>query len=410
MTVLETMKIALEALKLNALRTALAMLGIVIGVASVIAMASISAGASKQIEDHITNLGSNLLFARPGSTMIGGRQGGSGSSLPFRESDVAAIRQSIPEVAAITGNNRTGAAVIYGNKNWQTSIQGVDAAFHEVRNWHVSEGRGLADEDVRRKAKVAVIGQTVARELFGETPPIGQRIRIKAVPFTVIGILEKKGQSGMGNDQDDTILVPISTARARLARGSSPVPDPVDFMMISVADGADMGAVQSEIEDLLMKRRHIRPGEQADFDVRNMAEFIATRTATQATLGLLLAAAAAISLIVGGIGIMNIMLVSVTERTREIGLRMAVGARERDILIQFLVEAMTLCLIGGIIGLTIGGIGAAMFARLGHWPVLLDPVFVAVGLVGSGAVGLFFGYYPARRASRLNPIEALRYE
>ncbi|TNE62546.1 MAG: FtsX-like permease family protein [Alphaproteobacteria bacterium] len=412
MTLLDTIKIALEALRLNALRTALAMLGIIIGVASVIAMASISAGASKQIEDVINNLGSNVLFARPGSSRMGGRMGGAGSSLPFTDGDVAAIKQQIPEVAAVSGESRSAGAVVYGNKNWLTSFQGVNAAFHDVRNWHVSTGNGreLTDDDIRRKGKVAVIGQTVARELFGDTSPLGERIRLKNVPFTVVGILDKKGQSGMGNDQDDTILVPLSTARMRLERSGGPVPNAVEIMLISVENGADMSVVQADIEDLLMKRRNVRPGAQPDFDVRNMAEFIATRTATQSTLGLLLAAAAAISLIVGGIGIMNIMLVSVTERTREIGLRMAVGARERDILVQFLVEATTLCLIGGIIGLIIGSIGAGLFAKLGNWPVLVDPMFVAIGIVGSAGVGLFFGFYPARRASRMNPIDALRFE
>lgn len=410
MKVFSSLMIALEALRLNALRSALAMLGIIIGVASVVAMASISNGASRQVEEHIANLGSNLLFVRPGSSMMGGRRGGAGSSLPFTEKDVTKIAETVPDIAAISGEIRTSGAVVVGNTNWQTSIQGVHSGFHQVRAWAVVEGSALTDDHIKRKAKVAVIGQTVARELFGDSSPIGERIRIKNVPFQVIGVLEKKGQSGMGNDQDDTILVPISTMRTRLSGADGPVPDPVDVILISVADGADMKEAQSQVESILMSRRKIAPGAQADFSVNNMSEFIQTRSATQQTLGLLLAAAAAISLVVGGIGIMNIMLVSVTERTREIGLRMAVGASERDILAQFLVEATTLCAIGGAIGLTVGIGAAGLFASLGDWPVVVDPVFAVVGLFGSGAIGLFFGFYPARRASQMNPIEALRFE
>ena len=405
-----TIMIALGALRLNALRSGLAMLGIIIGVASVITMASISSGASKQVETYISNLGSNLLIARPGSSHMGGRRGGAGSGDPFTEKDVIAIRDQIEGLSAVSGSVRTSGVIIYGNKNWQTSIEGVHPAYHIARSWPVSEGEELSDEQVRRKAKVAVIGKTIAKQLFDGLPPVGQHIRIKNIPFEVIGVLAEKGQSGMGSDQDDTILVPISTARARLERQEGPVPDPVETIFISVTNAEKMAAIQVEIEALLSERRGIRPGDQANFNVRNMAEFITTRTATQSTLGVLLAASAAISLVVGGIGIMNIMLVSVTERTREIGLRMAVGARERDILVQFLVEAITLCTIGGMAGLLIGAGGASIFAQYADWPVLFEPHYIVLALIGSSSVGLFFGFYPARRASKLNPIDALRYE
>jgi putative ABC transport system permease protein len=410
MSFFATLLVALEALRLNALRTGLAMLGIVIGVSAVIAMSSISSGASQRVEALISNLGTNLLIARPGSSRMGGRHGGAGTSLPFSEDDVQAIRTEVYDVAAISGIVNASGAVVYGNRNWQTSVQGVHAAFHDARAWDVSEGSPLTEEHVRRRAKVAVIGQTVAEELFEGRSPIGERIRIKNVPFEVIGILEGKGQSGMGNDQDDTILVPISTARTRLVGRSGSVAEPVRMMFISIADGADMAAAQEAVETVLLRQRRIKPGDQPDFDVRNMSEFIQARTETQTTLGMLLAASAAISLVVGGIGIMNIMLVSVTERTREIGLRMAVGARGRDILVQFLVEAITLCVIGGLVGLLVGGLASGVIAKVAGWPVMMDPVYVLLAIAGSAVVGLFFGSYPARRASRLNPIDALRYE
>ncbi len=410
MTLLATFMIAIEALRLNALRTALAMLGIIIGVAAVITMASISTGASKRVEEHISSLGTNLLIARPGSNRSGGRRGGAGTSESFSEKDVTAIRNNVADIAAISGVVNASGAVVYGNNNWQTGVQGVHADFHIVRAWEVASGVPLTNEDVSRKTKVAVIGQTVAEELFGSQSPLGERIRIKNIPFEVIGVLAEKGQSGMGRDQDDTILVPISTARTRLVGREGAVAEPVQMMYISVREGADMALVQEDVETLLMQRRKVKPGAQANFDVRNMSEFIEARTATQKTMGMLLATSAAISLVVGGIGIMNIMLVSVTERTREIGLRMAVGARGRDILIQFLVEAITLCLVGGMIGLAVGAGCSGLVAHYADWPVLMDPVYIALALAGSATVGLFFGFYPARRASRLNPIDALRYE
>jgi len=410
MTFLATLLVALEALRLNALRTALAMLGIVIGVGAVITMSSISSGASRQVEEHIASLGTNLLIARPGSSRMGGRRGGAGTSLPFTEGDVTEIRNTVFDIVAISGSVSSSGAAVYGNNNWQTSIQGVHADFHIARAWDVSEGEALTDDHIRRRAKVAVIGQTVAEELFGAQSPIGERLRVKNIPFTVIGVLAEKGQSGMGRDQDDTILVPISTARTRLVGRSGPVAEQVQMMYISVADGADMSSVQEEVENILIKRRRIKPGADADFDVRNMSEFIQARTETQNTFGMLLASSAAISLLVGGIGIMNIMLVSVTERTREIGLRMAVGARGRDILYQFLVEAITLCSIGGLLGLLAGFAGAGTIASVAGWPVMIDPTYVVMAIAGSAIVGLFFGFYPARKASMLNPIDALRYE
>lgn len=410
MSLLATLLVALEALRLNALRTGLAMLGIIIGVAAVITMASISAGASRQVEEIISDLGTNLLIARPGSSAMGGRRGGAGSSLPFTEDDVSAIRDGVFDVAAISGVVSVAGSIVYGNNNWQTGIQGVHSDFHIARAWDVAEGEPLSNEHIRRRQKVAVVGQTIAEQLFDGQSPVGERIRIRNVPFEVIGVLAEKGQSGMGNDQDDTILVPISTARTRLVGRTGPLVDPVQVMFISVAGGADMDVTQEAVEEVLLKQRKIKPGANADFDVRNMSEFIQARTQTQNTLGTLLAASAAVSLLVGGIGIMNIMLVSVTERTREIGLRMAVGARAKDILVQFLVEAITLCAIGGLLGLLLGLSGSGMIARLAGWPIEIAPLYIVLAMLGSASVGLFFGYYPARKASLLNPIDALRYE
>jgi putative ABC transport system permease protein len=320
------------------------------------------------------------------------------------------LRDRIPGVVAASGVVSGNAPIIYGNNNWTTNIDGVNGEFLEVRDWQLTEGRNFSEQEIRSAAKVAILGSTTARELFGDDPVVGQQIRIIKVPFTVIGILGAKGHTGYGTDQNDTAIVPVTTARRRLFGAEKTVSDNLRRIMVEVSSAEQMSETQSEIETLLRERRRLRAGAPDDFQVRNMAEFIRTRTETQSILSLLLGATAAISLVVGGIGIMNIMLVSVTERTKEIGLRMAVGARRRDILSQFLIEAVTLCLTGGLIGLTIGGAGAIALANWGEWPIALSPSLVLIALAAAGLVGVFFGYYPARRASLMNPIDALRYE
>ena len=332
MNPLASCKVAIAALKVNALRSFLAMLGVIIGVASVIVMVSVATGAGQAIEARIKALGTNVLVVMPGSFTSGGRRSGEGTAVALSENDLRAIRASVPGVTAIAGVVSGSAPVVVGNANWTTSVNGVNEDFLEVRDWPVADGRAFSEAELRAGAKVVILGATTARELFGANPAIGEQIRIKNVPFNVIGVLSVKGQSGWGTDQDDTALVPLSTARRRLFGAEQTVPDNLRQIMVEIASAEGMGDAQEDIENLLRERRKVRTGSPDDFQVRNMAEFIRARSETQSILSLLLGATAAISLIVGGIGIMNIMLVSVTERTREIGLRMAVGARRRDIL------------------------------------------------------------------------------
>jgi putative ABC transport system permease protein len=407
---LVSFKVAVDALKMHALRTFLAMLGVIIGVASVIVMVSVASGAGEAIEARIRALGTNVLVIFPGSFTSGGRRAGEGTALALSENDLAAIRASVPTVVGAAGMVSGSAPIVVGNSNWTTSVTGVNADYLDVRDWPLADGRSFTEAELRSGAKVVILGATTARELFGNAPALGEQVRIKNVPFTIIGTLTEKGQSGFGTDQDDTALVPLSTARRRLFGAEQTVPDNLRTIMVEVASAEAMNDTQEEIENLLRQRRHVRPGTPDDFQVRNKAEFIRARSETQNILSVLLGATAAISLVVGGIGIMNIMLVSVTERTKEIGLRMAVGARRRDILSQFLIEAVTLCVTGGLIGLLIGGSAAISMSIWGNWPIALKPGLVVVALLSAGLVGVFFGYYPARRASLMNPIDALRYE
>jgi putative ABC transport system permease protein len=408
MSLFELITTALIALKLNVLRSVLTTLGIIIGVGSVIVMSAIGSGASQEIEKQIASLGTNQLTVFPGSMNVGGRQGGQGSAPPLTERDLRAVREEVPGVAAAAGNLNGSVNVVVGNANWVTQVNGVSAEIQDVRDWPLQAGRFFDAAEAQAGEKYVVIGSTVARELFSGVDPLGSTIRLNNVPFQVIGVLASKGQAG-GRDQDDVVMVPMSTARSRLV-GRLRTSDQIGQLLVKVDDRYDIAAVQDDLTRVLRERRRVQAGQQDNFSIRNFAEFLETRSATQRTLALLLASTAAISLIVGGIGIMNIMLVSVTERTREIGLRMAIGARRGDILGQFLTEAILLCLAGGLIGLTLGvgiSVGVAAFFK---WPVHISPFIVAVAILASAAVGVLFGYVPARRASQLNPIEALRYE
>ncbi len=404
----EYLKTALVALRLNVLRSVLTTLGIIIGVASVIVMSAIGSGASKQIENQISSLGTNQLTIFPGSQNMGGRQGGFGSAPPLTEKDLRAIRDSVPGVVAVAGNLEGGANLVAGNANWVTRVNGSSAEIQQVRDWPVSQGRYFEANEASAGNKVVVIGATVARELFGGADPLGTTVRLNNAPFTVIGVLEAKGQAG-GRDQDDIVLVPLATARSRLV-GRSAAPDVVGQILVKVDDRYNLEEVEDDIEKVLRERRRIGADEANNFNIRNFAQFLETRNQAARTLGLLLAATAAISLIVGGIGIMNIMLVSVTERTREIGLRMAIGARGSDILGQFLTEAVLLCFVGGLLGLLLGVVIALVLTSILNWPVYISPWIVLIALGASAAVGILFGFVPARRAARLNPIDALRHE
>ena len=406
-----TLRIALLALRINKLRSALTMLGIIIGVAAVIVMIAVGNGAQARVEDQIRSLGSNIIMVLSGSMTSGGARGGSGSQPTITEDDAYALNREIDEIQAAAPSLRGSGQVVLGNTNWSTVFYGTSPEYLQVRDWAVIEGRGFEQAEINGAGKVALIGQTVAQNLFGETSPVDQVVRVNKVPLTIIGVLDRKGQNMMGQDQDDILLMPISTARkrvlgaSRFAAGRS-----VGSIMVKVKDGADMAAAEARMRELLRQRHRLQNGQDDDFYVRNLSEILQAQEASSKVMSLLLAAVASVSLLVGGIGIMNIMLVSVTERTREIGVRMALGARRMRILSQFLVEAVTLSLIGGAIGILLGVGGAMAVAELAGWRTELSTASIVLAAGFAGAVGVFFGYYPARKASRLLPIEALRHE
>ncbi len=410
MYVLASVRIALRALRVNKLRSALTMLGIIIGVGAVIAMVAVGSGAASRIEEQIASIGSNLLMVLPGTATSGGMRMGFGSTLTLTEEDAKAIATEIPGVVAAGGSMRGVAQIVFGNQNWSTAIQGTSSDYLLIRDWDLAAGRFFTQEDLDGATKVAVLGETVKESLFGDGDPLGQIIRIKKVPFTVIGMLVRKGQSTWGQDQDDVVIIPLSTAKKRVLGVSQANARFVGVIQIKVASPELLPDVQQQVIDLLRQRHRLQPYQENDFDVRNLAETFAAQAESSRTMTLLLGAIASVSLLVGGIGIMNIMLVSVTERTREIGLRMAVGARSRDILGQFLIEAVTLALIGGILGILLGVGGSTLIAKLANWSTLITPASVGVAFGSAAFIGIFFGYYPAHKAAFLDPIEALRYE
>ena len=406
----QALRIALRSLRVNKLRTALTMLGIMIGVGAVIAMVSVGSGAQARVAEQIQSLGSNLIIVLPGSRNTAGLRLGQGSQVTITEDDAQAIAKEVPVVQAVAPASRGNAQVVYGNLNWWTTITGVTSEFFDARDWPLDAGRPIMREDVDGATKVALVGQTAALNLFGESDPLGEIIRIKKVPFSVVGVLSRKGQTTWGQDQDDVVLIPLSTAKKKVLGASQANSRSVHAISIKVESGEDMGEAEAQIRTLLRDRHRLQPYQEDDFWIRNLSEVLQTQEEASAVLTYLLAAIASVSLLVGGIGIMNIMLVSVTERTREIGLRMAVGARARDILTQFLVEALTLSLIGGVIGIALGIGGSSAISYLAEWRTVLAPESVVVAFAFAAAIGIFFGFYPARKASRLDPIEALRYE
>jgi putative ABC transport system permease protein len=397
--------IAFKGLLKNRMRSLLTTLGVIIGVASVIVMVGIGAGAQADVEKQISSLGSNMIMVFPSFSRHGGASGGAGSYNRLTLEDADAIRQQADLVSAVSAAVRAGAQIVGGSGDWSTGVTGVSPDYLKIRAWPLKSGEFFDDRDIRSRAKVAVLGQTVVDQLFPNEDPIGQQIRINKTPFRVIGVLSKKGASSFGHDEDDTVLVPVTTGLYRLAGGQY-----VNMIYLSARSLEDSEGALQEATEILRERHKLNPGEDDDFRVRSQAEFIEMATETQRVMTLLLGAVAAVSLIVGGIGIMNIMLVSVTERTREIGIRLSVGARSSDILIQFLTESVVLSLLGGVIGVTLAYILTAIFNNVMGMTTLVRPGIVAMAFGFAAAIGVFFGLYPARKASRLNPIDALRYE
>jgi putative ABC transport system permease protein len=403
-----SLRIALKALIANKMRSALTMLGIIIGVSAVIAMIAVGSGAKQRIEEQIASMGSNLLMVQSGSATSGGFRGGAGTVPTLTVDDAKAIETEIPGVRYVSPSISGVAQVVYGNQNWSTIIQGTAPEMLEIRGWVLSSGRSFTEQELGGAAKVCVLGQTVVDNLFGGIDPVGQIVRIKKIPFTVIGVLSPKGQTTWGQDQDDLIFVPLTTGQKQVF--GQTFPGMVRNIAVQAWGPEEIKQAETQINQLLRQRHRIQPGQENDFSVRNLTELMSSREESANVMSLLLGAIASISLIVGGIGIMNIMLVSVTERTREIGIRIAVGAKSRDILLQFLIESLVLSLMGGILGIGIGILGTVVLSSFTQWPTLFSIQSILLAFLFSGSVGVFFGFYPARKASLLNPIEALRYE
>lgn len=410
MSLIELFRVALDALRVNLMRSVLTMLGIVIGVAAVIAMVAVGAGAQAEIDRQIASLGSNLFMVNSGSSNRGGVRGASGSGRRLTLADASALKDEIPEIVASAPVLRGSAQVIVGNTNWSTNVHGINNDYLVARGWNIDSGREFEPSEIRSGEKVVLLGATVLNELFGESDAIGQTVRVKNVPFTVIGTLGAKGQSSMGWDQDDLVMIPIAAAQGRVLGKPGHRSDAVGVVFVSVDQAWMMDDAEEQMAQVLRQRHRLGPDQSDTFTIRNMSEIVETRAQARQVFNMLLAAVASVSLVVGGIGIMNIMLVSVTERTREIGLRRAVGAKAVDIRRQFLVEAVTLCLIGGALGIVIALVITLGIAAIADWPVLVQWPEIVLAFGFSGLIGIFFGFYPARKAAAKDPIEALRTE
>ena len=400
-----TLRIALRALARNKLRAFLTMLGIIIGVGAVIAMVAIGEGAKATIRSQIASLGTNVLIVLPGTSIQGGVRTGAGGVNTLVAGDARAIMRELPAVSFASPVLRRNEQVVAGNLNWFTLTQGVAPEMQQIREWQLDDGRFLHDGDVESAAKVAVVGETVVRQLFGNDDPVDAVIRIRNIPFRIVGVLAPKGQTSQGTDQDDTIMIPYTTMQKRLMRTTS-----VQSIVVSAVSADRVQEAQEQIAALLRQRHRIGPDREDDFYIRNLSDIAEAASSSARVMAVLLGTVASISLLVGGIGIMNIMLVSVTERTREIGIRMAVGARGTDIMLQFLVEAVVMAATGGVIGILLGIGSSEVLNQWAQWPTHISPAIVAIAFCFSAAVGIFFGFYPARKAANLDPIDALRYE
>jgi putative ABC transport system permease protein len=401
----EVIRVALRALARNKMRTILTMLGIIIGVGAVICAVAIGQGASEQVQQQISNLGDNIIFISAGSVTTNGVRMGTSATKTLTVQDAEAIQQHVPTITFVSPGVGASVQIVNGNQNWYTRVSGAGPDFLQIRKWPLDHGSNFSQRDVDVASNVCLIGKTVVQQIFGDQDPVDQVVRVQNIPFRILGELASKGQSTFGQDQDDTLIIPYTTVQKKISGI-----DWLQNIIASVTSQGEIPAAQKQISALLRQRHHLRPNEDDDFSIRNPVDLAQTQQNTVNIFRLLLASIASVSLLVGGIGIMNIMLVSVTERTREIGVRMAVGATEEDVQRQFLSEAVVLSSLGGLAGIALGVIASVVIARIFQWLVVVSPTSVGVAALFSAAVGIFFGYYPARKAARLDPIEALRYE